>query len=93
MVEKVPRLRRFPVFGFFLREYKRYAPDFSLRIILPPPLFLFFKMIAGSLRVAFQMGLMSRCRVEELTMIVSLGGMACYCADKSKDITYPRFSD
>lgn len=29
----VPRLRRFPVFGFFLREYRRYSPDLSLRII------------------------------------------------------------
>jgi hypothetical protein len=30
----VPRLRRLPVDGFFLREYRRYCPDFSLRIIL-----------------------------------------------------------
>lgn len=29
----VPRLRRFPVFAFFLREYNRYCPDLSLRII------------------------------------------------------------
>jgi hypothetical protein len=29
----VPRLRRLPVFGFFLREYNRYSPDFNLRII------------------------------------------------------------
>src|SRR6202035_1881034 len=34
IVEKVPRLRRFPVFAFFLREYKRYSPDFSFRIIV-----------------------------------------------------------
>lgn len=31
--EKVPRLRRLPVFGSLLREYKRYSPDFNLRII------------------------------------------------------------
>src|ERR1700675_4920893 len=30
---KVPRLRRLPVLGFFLREYRRKPPDFSLRII------------------------------------------------------------
>ena len=33
LVWKVPRLRRFPVFGFFLREYNRYLPDFSFLII------------------------------------------------------------
>ncbi len=32
-VENVPRLRRRPVFGFFLREYSRYLPDASLRIM------------------------------------------------------------
>ncbi|HZU31909.1 MAG TPA: hypothetical protein VFB79_12390, partial [Candidatus Angelobacter sp.] len=31
--ENVPRLRRFPVLGFFLREYSRYSPDFSFRIM------------------------------------------------------------
>src|SRR5437667_3099395 len=31
-VLKVPRFLRLPVFGFFLREYSRYSPDFSLRI-------------------------------------------------------------
>src|SRR2546423_988996 len=30
---KVPRLRRRPVVGFFLREYRRYFPEGSLRII------------------------------------------------------------
>lgn len=29
----VPRLRRLPVLGSFFREYKRYSPDFSFRII------------------------------------------------------------
>ena len=29
----VPRFRRRPVLGFFFREYKRYCPDFNLRII------------------------------------------------------------
>lgn len=33
LLEKVPRLRRFPVLAFFLREYKRYWPDLSLRIM------------------------------------------------------------
>jgi len=32
-VEKVPRLRRRPVFAFFFLEYSRYCPDFSLRIM------------------------------------------------------------
>ena len=32
-VENVPRLRRFPVLAFFLREYKRYSPVFIFRII------------------------------------------------------------
>jgi hypothetical protein len=32
----VPRLRRRPVFGFFFREYSRYCPDLSLRIISAP---------------------------------------------------------
>jgi hypothetical protein len=35
----VPRLRRFPVFASFFREYKRNSPDFNLRIIgkkMPP---------------------------------------------------------
>jgi hypothetical protein len=32
-VANVPRLRRLPVFASFLREYKRYCPDGSLRII------------------------------------------------------------
>jgi len=27
------KLRRLPVFGFGLREYSRYSPDFSFRII------------------------------------------------------------
>src|SRR5438128_9398278 len=31
--ENVPKLRRLPVCGFFLREYSRYSPDLSLRII------------------------------------------------------------
>jgi hypothetical protein len=31
--EKVPRFFRFPVFASFLREYKRYSPDCSLRIM------------------------------------------------------------
>jgi hypothetical protein len=34
-VVNVPRLRRLPVFTFFLREYKRYSPDFNLRIMFP----------------------------------------------------------
>jgi hypothetical protein len=34
----VPRLRRFPVLGFFLCEYKRYCPDFSF-LIIPIPAF------------------------------------------------------
>jgi hypothetical protein len=29
----VPRFRRFPVFGFGLREYSLYSPDFSFRIM------------------------------------------------------------
>jgi hypothetical protein len=29
----VPRFRRLPVCGFFLREYRRYLPEGSLRII------------------------------------------------------------
>ena len=32
-VVNVPRLRRLPVDSLFLREYKRYSPDLSLRII------------------------------------------------------------
>src|SRR6185503_3092592 len=32
-VEKVPRLRRFPVDASFLREYNRNSPDLSLRIM------------------------------------------------------------
>jgi hypothetical protein len=30
----VRRLRLRPVFGFFLREYNRYSPDFSFRVML-----------------------------------------------------------
>ena len=37
LVLNVPRLRRRPVFGFFFREYRRYVPDASLRIIPTPP--------------------------------------------------------
>ena len=33
-VLKVPRFLRLPVFGFFLREYSRYLPDFSFLIML-----------------------------------------------------------
>ena len=33
-VENVPRFLRFWVFGFFLREYNRYFPDFSFLIML-----------------------------------------------------------
>src|SRR5207237_10573816 len=33
LVENVPRFRLFPVFGSFFREYRRYPPDFSLRIL------------------------------------------------------------
>ena len=32
------RFRRLPVLGFFFREYKRYSPDASLRILARPPL-------------------------------------------------------
>ena len=39
-VSNVPKLRRFPVFGSFFREYRRHFPDFSFRIIAAP---LFFK--------------------------------------------------
>jgi hypothetical protein len=31
--ENVPRFLRLPVFAFFFREYRRYSPDFSLRIM------------------------------------------------------------
>jgi hypothetical protein len=31
--ENVPKFFRFPVFEFFLREYRRYPPDFSFRIM------------------------------------------------------------
>jgi hypothetical protein len=31
----VPRFLRLPVFGFFLREYRRYLPDFSFLIMTP----------------------------------------------------------
>ncbi len=31
--ENVPKFFRFPVFASFLREYKRYSPDCSLRIM------------------------------------------------------------
>ena len=34
LVLNVPRLRRLPVFGFTLREYRRYSPDESFRIIV-----------------------------------------------------------
>ena len=37
-VENAPRLRRWPVFGFFLREYSRYLPDAGLRIMALAPL-------------------------------------------------------
>jgi hypothetical protein len=30
----VPRLRRLPVGSLFFREYRRYSPDLSLRIIV-----------------------------------------------------------
>ena len=33
LVSNVPRFLRFPVFGFFLREYRRYSPDFNFLII------------------------------------------------------------
>src|ERR1041385_4208899 len=33
LVLNVPRFLRLPVFGFFLREYRRYLPDFSFLII------------------------------------------------------------
>src|SRR5690348_3463846 len=36
-VLNVPRLRRLPVFGLTLREYKRYSPVLSLRIIARSP--------------------------------------------------------
>lgn len=32
-VRNVPRFRRLPVLGSFFREYKRYPPDLSLRIM------------------------------------------------------------
>jgi len=41
-----------PVFAFFLREYNRYSPDFTLRIIFHHQV-LSFKMIADKQRVAF----------------------------------------
>jgi hypothetical protein len=53
-VEKVPRLRRLPVFAFFFREYKRYSPDFNLRIIFFTATISFFKMTDSRQRVAFQ---------------------------------------
>jgi hypothetical protein len=31
--EKVPKFLRFPVFASFFREYNRYSPDLSLRIM------------------------------------------------------------
>ena len=33
-VLNVPRFLRFPVFGFFFREYKRYPPDLSFLIMI-----------------------------------------------------------
>jgi hypothetical protein len=37
--ENVPKFRRLPVLGFFLREYRRYSPDFSFRIMSTKMLF------------------------------------------------------
>jgi hypothetical protein len=31
--ENVPKFRRLPVLGFFLREYNRYSPDCNFRIM------------------------------------------------------------
>jgi hypothetical protein len=36
-VLNVPRFLRFPVFGFFFREYNRYPPDFSFLIMTDDP--------------------------------------------------------
>src|SRR5258708_33159970 len=33
-VENVPRFRLLPVFGSIFREYRRYPPDFNLRIMM-----------------------------------------------------------
>src|SRR5229473_8517126 len=38
-VENVPRFLRLPVFGSFLREYRRYSPDFNFLIIFDGFLF------------------------------------------------------
>lgn len=35
-VLKVPRFRRLPVLGSFFREYSRYWPDLSFRIMMVP---------------------------------------------------------
>ena len=37
LVGNVPRFRRFPVWAFFFREYRRYWPVFSFRIIGKTP--------------------------------------------------------
>jgi hypothetical protein len=42
LVLNVPRFLRFPVFGFFLREYNRYFPDLSFLIMS------FFSMARGT---------------------------------------------
>jgi|HubBroStandDraft_2_1064218.scaffolds.fasta_scaffold56096_2 hypothetical protein len=58
--ENVPRFFLFPVFASFLREYKRYSPDCSLRIIEKRMLCLYRSV--GKEKDA---GQLSSCAVEE----------------------------
>src|SRR6185503_17574189 len=55
-----PRLRRLPVFGSFLREYKRYSPDLSFLIMAA--------LLCLKTRSTARWGLYSRCEMDPETI-------------------------
>ena len=63
-VLNVPRFRRFPVFGFFDREYSRYLPEGSLRIIASLAANSSLAPVAGTTVV------MSECNDPNITAVV-----------------------
>src|SRR5579862_5061088 len=52
LVANVPRLRRLPVFAFFLREYNRYLPSFILRIMVSSLALLGYRLRRCRVRLA-----------------------------------------
>src|SRR5579862_6858339 len=85
LVENVPRLRRLPVFAFFLREYKRYLPSFILRIIISP-----LRLIDYWLRFRVRLAL-TAALLRATEPLLRAAVLACFASEAGDAAEWPSF--